>query len=181
MIRKIILTITFLTFIVPLVNAADNTIGMGVFYGKSIPESYTYPKWHSSPTREWDCAIIHPTYGWILSDVWEVLLEGDIGYYNFRKTDVYSVGISLMTDYKVLGPLYLEVGCGAGYWTNTPDKRFVKNSLIGLIKYGAGAKIQLNKTYTMKIGYRFTHSSEIFADDTGANTHGILCSISKRS
>lgn len=179
MIKKVTLIITLLLFVVPLVNAADNTIGMGIFYGESVTENY-YPKWHSSPNRKWNCVIAHPTYGWLLSDVWEVYLEGDIGYYNFEKTNVYSAGVSLITDYKILGPLYLELGCGTGYWTNTPDKRLVRNGLIGLIKYGAGAKIQLNKVYTMKIGYRFTHSSEIFADDTGANTHGVLCTISKR-
>lgn len=180
MIKKIILTIMISSFTAPLINAADNTIGVGIFYGNSIPESYTYPAWHSSSDREWDCVIIHPAYGWLLSDVWEIYFEGDIGYYNFEKTKVYSVGVSLMTDYKVLGPLYLEIGCGTGYWAGTPDKRFVKNGLIGLIKYGTGAKIQIDKIYIMKIGYRFTHSSEIFVDDTGANTHGILFSISKQ-
>jgi hypothetical protein len=95
MIKRIILTITLLLLTVSTTKAVDNTIGVGIFYGNSIPESYTYPKWHSSSDREWDCAIIHPTYGWLLSDVWEVYLEGDVGYYNFEKIKVYLVGVSL--------------------------------------------------------------------------------------
>ena len=177
--KQLTFSIIILLFIAFPINAADNTAGIGIFYGESITDVY-YPEWHSSSSQKWSCGIIHPTYGWLLSNKWEVYFEGDIGYYKFKKENVGSLGISLMTDYKVLGPLYLEIGGGIGYWTGSPDNKFVKNGLIGLIKYGTGTKIQLNKGYIAKIGYRFTHSSEIFADDTGANTHGILFSISKQ-
>ena len=179
MIKRIILIIIFLLFTVLPAKATNNIMGVGIFYGKNITEAY-YPKWHSSPNYKWDSIVVHPTYGWILSDIWELYFEGGIGYYNFKDTNVYSLDISLMTDYKILGPIYLEIGCGTGYWTNSPDKQLIKDGLIGFIKYGTGTKIQLNKRYIAKIGYRFTHSSEIFADDTGVNTHGILFSISKR-
>lgn len=179
MMKRMTLVVIFLLSTVSLVRATDNAIGIGIFYGKNITENY-YPKWHSSPNYKWDCIIIHPTYSWLLSNEWEIYLEGDVGYYNFEKTNVYSLGFSLITDYIILDPIYLEVGCGLGYWTDSPDNRLIKDGLIGLIKYGTGAKIQLSKEYTAKIGYRFTHSSEVFADDTGANTHGILFSISKQ-
>ena len=181
MIKKITLIITLiitlLLFIVLPTKAVDNTIGIGIFYGKDI--AGTYPVWHSSSDHEWECFIVHPTYSWLLSDKWEIYLEGDIGHYSFKKVNVYSLSISLMADYKILGPIYIEAGCGTGYWTGTPNEVLVKDDLIGLIKYGTGAKIQLDKKHTIKIGYRFTHSSEVFVDDTGANTHGILFSISK--
>ena len=123
--------------------------------------------------------IIHPTYGWLLSDKWEVYFEGDIEYYNFEKINAYSLGVSIMTDYIILKPIYLEIGCGISYWTNSPDEKLLANGMVGLIKYGTGIKIQLCKEYIGKFGYRFTHSSEIIADDTGVNTHGIMFSISK--
>jgi len=178
MTKRLIIFMICLLSIPSITKAADNTIGIGAFYGENITNSY-YPKWHSSPNYKWDSVIIHPTYGWLLSDTWEIRLEGDLGYYNFKKIDVYSLGVSLMVDYLVLDPVYLELGGGIGYWTDSPNENVIKDRLIGLIKYGIGIKIQLNPEYTTKIGYRFTHSSEVFADDTGVNTHGILFSISK--
>jgi hypothetical protein len=177
--KRISIVLMLLLMITSLATAADKTIGIGIFYGENITDGY-FPKWHSSPNYEWNCITIHPTYGWLLSDVWEVYLEGDLGRYNFKKTNVYSLGVSLMTDYVIVGPFYLEIGCGVSHWTDSPNENIVTKGLVGLIKYGTGAKILLNKDYTAKIGYRFTHSSEVFADDTGANTHGVLFSISKQ-
>lgn len=165
-----ILAIMFLAFIASFAKASDNVVGIGVFYGENIPTSsrYTY-----------DCIIIHPTYGWVLSDPLKIYLEGDIGCYKFDKMDAYSLGISVMVEYILIGPIYLEAGLGISHWDNTPCKNTLRNGLVGLAKAGTGVKIQLDKNYTGKIGYRFTHSSEVFADDTGVNAHGIMFSISK--
>lgn len=168
--RSIIVFTLFLLFTASFASAKDNTIGIGVFYGTNIPSSsrYTY-----------DCIIVHPTYGWVLSDVLEIRLEGDIGCYSFEEMNTYSLGISIMTEYVLIDLIYLEAGLGIGYWTNTPNKNTLRNGLIGLGKAGIGIKMQLNKEYTGKIGYHFTHSSEVFADDVGVNAHGIMFSISK--
>ena len=166
----ILIIIIFLLFIVSFAKAEDNMAGIGVFYGENIPTSsrYTY-----------DCIIIHPTYGWALSEVLEVRLEGDLGCYNFEEKNAYSLGISVMTEYVLIDLIYLEAGLGISHWTSTPNKNTIRNGLVGLAKTGIGIKIPLNKEYTGKIGYRFTHSSEVFADDVGVNAHGFIFSISK--
>ena len=166
----VILVIMFLAFIASFAKAEDNVAGIGVFYGENIPTSsrYTY-----------DCIIIHPTYGWVLSETLEVRLEGDLGCYSFEKMDTYSLGISIMAEYVLVDLIYLEAGLGISHWTNTPNKNKLRNGLVGLGKAGIGLKVQLNKEYIGKIGYRFTHSSEVFADDVGVNAHGFMFSISK--
>ena len=171
MIKKTaLIIILFLLFIASFASAEDNTMGIGVFYGTNIPSSsrYTY-----------DCIIIHPTYGWALSAPLEVRLEGHIVRYKFEKMDAYSLGISIMAEYTLIDLIYLEAGCGIGYWSGTPNKNTIRNGLIGLAKCGTGIKIQLDEDYVGKIGYHFTHSSEVFADDVGVNAHGVMFSISK--
>lgn len=166
----VILVIIFLAFIASFAKASDNTVGIGVFYGENIPTSsrYTY-----------DCIIIHPTYGWTISNELEIRLEGDIGCYKFDKMNAYSLGVSIMTEYVLIDLIYLEAGLGISHWDNTPCKNTLRNGLVGLGKAGIGIKVPLNKGCTGKIGYKFTHSSEVFADDTGVNAHGIMFSISK--
>lgn len=176
MLRKITLIIIILLLTISLANAQENIIGIGLFHGENITDSY--PIWSESDGYKWSCTIIHPTYGWVMSDKWEVFIEGDLGHYNLKEKDIYSIGISLMTDYMLLSPIYIEAGCGISHWTDDFNK--VKRGVIGLIKYGIGTKFNLVEDYTLKVGYRFTHSSELIADDSGANSHGVLVMISKR-
>lgn len=170
----ILLGIFFLT---TYVYAEGNTIGLGVFHGNNI--NVNYPLWSFHEEYEWDSIILHPTYGWVGDEQWEVYFEGDIGLYKFPTGDTYSLGISLMCENNLFDPMYFELGGGFSYWNESPNEAWVRNGVAGLIKYGFGIKWSLNEDYRLKFGYRFTHSSEVTAKDSGMNTHGFMLNVSK--
>jgi len=183
--------VVFCIIIMPcIVNASEDfkhTVGLGIFAGKKISDGMV---WHVTDDLEWNYTAIHPSYGWLLGERWQVDLEGTLGIYNFRngeniKEDTYSLGISLMAGYDFLKhekfSLYFDVGLGVGYWNFTPDNSVVdSHSVIGLIQYGAGIKIPVRKNYFIKTAYRVNHGSGIFSKDSGCNTHGIFIGIVKK-
>lgn len=159
---------------------ANDTTGLGVFYGTQL---FHNPIWPTLSDYNWIYAILHPTYGKIFFDQLEVYLEGNIGWYNFSKaSDVFSLGFCIMTAYDFVKfdkwSLSVECGAGLGYWNKTPSN-IIGEGLLGYFQYGAGAKIPIKNDLFLKLAYRFTHTSAIFKKDNGSNSHGILLAINK--
>ncbi len=187
----LIMIVLGLTVFTPTgVNASKelkNVAGLGVFYGKKIPDN----KVIAVPgSLKWDYVIIHPKYGWLIGERWQLDLEGNFGKYEFedgkkKVKDTFSLGLSLMASYEFLQyekfSLYADVGCGLGYWDRTPDNGLVdRSTVIGIIQYGAGIKIPVGNNYYARAAYRFEHGSGIRKHDSGCNTHGIFLGVELR-
>lgn len=184
-------------FFIPVLASADedkdkNTFfGMGVFLGKQIKYD---PVWHISGAYDWQVKEIHPYYGWVISDRWQVWFEGNIGQYSLKskdeprkECDVFEFGASIMTSYDVIKwqrwSLFPEVGVGLGYWNKSPSRKLLQPDILGLINYGVGIRAPLpslpviGENVYLKIGCRFNHTSSIPGKDTGANSDMVYIGI----
>lgn len=162
-------------------NNKKRTIGLSIFYGRQL---FSNSILLTSKEYNWSYIILHPSMGWMLSDRWEIYLEGNIGQYNFEKTnDTSSCGICIMTAYDFAKlnkwSLFVECGGGFGLWNKTLSKKLVDKGLLGYIQCGTGLRIPIKNDVFLNLAYRFTHTSAVFARDDGANTHGILFGIKK--
>jgi hypothetical protein len=173
-----------LTALLPVAaRAADQSFfGVGGYAGLQYHDD---PIWHVSGEYDWRdyqgsfLAGKHQTDRW---DLWFEVTAGSVHWVQVIP-DAIEVGATAMTSYDVLKSggwrLYAELGGGFGWMTDTPDTDMVFDGVLGFIDYGLGIKIKLENGLTFKIGPRFHHRSGVMRPDTGMNSYGISCSITK--
>jgi len=165
-----------------------HSIGLSLFTGWETPSGLgwkSYDRWYDGRNT-----VFIPSYGWIVGKRWHIDLEGHIGCYHFeaktgdQTVDTFTLGLAVMGAYDFLKfdrwAAYVDMGVGLSYWSDTPSPDyFDRNRLPGMIQYGAGAKIQIDESYFLKLAYRLAHTSGVFSDDQGINNHGLLIGIGK--
>lgn len=191
--RKLVIVLIVLLIPLRTVVLAEtkNTMGLGVFVGVQIPDVVDV-----LAVRErfdWTYTILQPTYGWILSERWEIYLEGNIGWYRFDNKydgteDDYTLGLSLMAAYDFLKfdkwSTFVELGFGIVYFSGIPEEQgeplIYRSGFPVLIQVGTGFKFHLGNENFLKLAYRFTHASSISStEEGGLNTHGVLIAVIK--
>jgi hypothetical protein len=95
------------------------------------------------------------------------VLEGDVAVRKFDEGNSESTGATLFWEKTLPKNAYLEIGVGGSYWFDSPGKDYVRRGMIAVVKYGFGF---LRNGW--KIGYRFSHSSNLLESDPGCNEHG---------
>ncbi len=164
-----------------------NAFGLRVFTGWSIPEGMVW----SSSELGWKSFEIYASYGWLLTERWQVDIEGNIGQYQFNdnkeniRDKVTTYGIAVVASYDFLKFndmffLYGDFGAGIAFWDDTPSRNMINNDMVpGILLYGLGVKIKIGDNTYLKGGYRLVHYSAIFdSNDSGVNTHGCLLTLS---
>lgn len=183
-----LLLVVALTPSLGLANDLRNKImGIGFFMGEQIPEGSV---WVTEKKIDWTYASVNLTYGWQLSNRWQVNLEGSIGQFYFKdergnRENVLALGLTAHVNYDVLQfdnwAAFLDLGAGPSYWSKTPKQNMVdRDGFPVIIQYGAGLKINFLKDLYLQAGYEFIHFSSLCNDDSGANSHGGTIKFIKR-
>jgi hypothetical protein len=188
----IVLLIVFIPLQTAALAESENTIGVGVFVGVQIPE--VAGDLAVRERYDWYYTVLQPTYGWLLSERWEIYLEGNFGWYHFDdkkeggSEDHYTLGLSAIVAYEFLKfdkwSTFVEGGLGMVYLTGIPEEHgeplVQKDSFPLLVQFGTGFKFNLGNEYFLKVAYRFTHISSILrTEEGGLNNHGALVAIVK--
>ena len=193
-INKIIIFVLAVLILLPVIALADdqqekkhkNVIGLRIFTGYQIPKGMI---WSKRERYDWVSSEIYVSYGWILTDRWQIDIEGNVGQYRFEdfkkntSDKVTICGIVAVASYDFLKfndmfSLYGDLGAGVAYWDDTPNKKMINNDMVpGIILYGLGVKVKKGRLH-LKCAYRFVHYSAIFdSNDSGVNTHGLILTI----
>ena len=188
----IVISLLLIAFSTTALAESENTIGVGFFIGVQIPE--VAGDLAVRERYDWDYTVLQPTFGWLLSERWEIYLEGNIGWYHFKdkreggSEDNYTLGLSVIAAYDFVKfdkwSTFVEGGLGIVYLTDIPEEHgeplVQKDSFPLLVQFGTGFKINLGKEYLLKLAYRFTHISSILrTEEGGLNNHGALVAIVK--
>lgn len=188
--KKFMLILAIVIILIPGATLAGSepkhSFGVAFFIGEELPSGLgwkSYDMYYKGKNT-----VLIPYYSWVLGKHWHINLEGNIGSYKFkantsgRKSDAFSLGVAVMAAYDFLkldrSRAYLDFGIGVAYWHDTPSHHLLdRDGIPGMIQYGAGLEIPIAESHSLKLAYRFAHTSGIFSDDNGINNHGILIGI----
>lgn len=164
---------------------------IGFFASPSFGEEHGKVKWGFSilggingrPKPDLTHLGIFPRVDLALHRNWDLEFEGDFSYYTISgEKDLYLLGTNANLVFKPLqwnkGSWFILGGGGLAYTnSNGQIKEMADYHLAGITQSGTGINYELSKGHSLRLEYRFHHTSVPFKRDVGINTHNILLGI----